>query len=63
MVKKPKRKLVKGVDFHGWVNKYPVVSGDPKSEWVLGRHIRQVEPRGKPLNGGKWVKVKLVEVE
>lgn len=60
--KSPKRKRkIQGRDWHGWVCKFPLKDGDPKSKWIL---CHWAEPKKRnPINNGKWVRVKFVEVD
>ena len=59
--KTKKRRKVQGRDWHGWVCKMPICNGDPKEDWVL---CYFAEPKKRaPINNGKWVRVKFVEVD
>lgn len=64
MAKEVKRKrLVRGVDWHGYGFIFPKCHGQPESEWTMC-HFAQVKPTSpKPASDGKWVKVKFIKVK
>lgn len=62
MKKKPKNRKIQGRDWHGYVCKFPYHNGDPQKDWHLCYWAEPNKPP-KPINGGKWVRVKFVEVD
>ncbi len=59
-MKKLKR-LIRGHDWHGWVCKMPLHEQDKEKDWALCLWA-EVDKPSKNINGGKWVRVKFVEV-
>ncbi len=59
--KAKKCRKIRGRDWHGWVCKMPKREGDPEKDWVL---CYWAEPaKQPPINDGKSVRVKFVEVD